>query len=152
MTTVAAEHQGLGVSHYAWSSSPLRRYADLVNQWQLLACLRGEPPPFGRNSAELLGVVRDFEVTYAALDEFQRQMEHYWCLRWLLQEGVRVSAAQVVRENVVKFAHIPLYVRVPSLPDLPSGTPVEVEVAEVDLIDTHVRCVYKKPQEKREVA
>jgi exoribonuclease-2 len=152
MTTVAAEHQGLGVSHYAWSSSPLRRYADLVNQWQLLACLRGEPPPFGRKSAELLAVVRDFEVTYAALDEFQRQMEHYWCLRWLVQEGVTVSAAQVVRENVVKLAHIPLYVKVPSLPDLPPGTPVEVEVAEVDLIDTYVRCVYKKPQEKREVA
>jgi len=153
MTTIAAEHQGLGVSHYAWSSSPLRRYVDLVNQWQLLACLRGEAPPFGRKSAELLAVVRDFEVTYAALDEFQRQMEHYWCLRWLVQEGVTVSAAEVVRENVVKLAHIPLYVRVPSLPpDLPPGTPVEVEVAEVDLIDTHVRCVYKKPQEKREVA
>jgi exoribonuclease-2 len=152
MTTVAAEHQGLGVSHYAWSSSPLRRYADLVNQWQLLACLRGEPPPFGRKSAELLAVVRDFEVTYAGLDEFQRQMEHYWCLRWLVQEGVTVSPAQVVRENVVKLAHIPLYVKVPSLPDLPPGTPVEVEVAEVDLIDTYVRCVYKKPQEKREVA
>jgi exoribonuclease-2 len=152
MTTVAAEHQGLGVSHYAWSSSPLRRYVDLVNQWQLLACLRGDPPPFGRKSAELLAVVRDFEVTYAALDEFQRQMEHYWCLRWLVQEGVTMSAAEVVRENVVKLARIPLYVRVPSLPDLPPGTSVEVEVAEVDLIDTHVRCVYKKPQEKREVA
>jgi exoribonuclease-2 len=152
MTTVAAEHQGLGVSHYAWSSSPLRRYVDLVNQWQLLACLRGEPAPFGRKSAELLAVVRDFEVTYAALDEFQRQMEHYWCLRWLLQEGVTVSAAEVVRENLVKLARIPLYVRVPSLPDLPAGTPVEVEVADVDLIDTHVRCVYKRLQEKREVA
>jgi exoribonuclease-2 len=152
MTTVASEHQGLGVSHYAWSSSPLRRYVDLVNQWQLLACLRGEPPPFGRKSAELLAVVRDFEVTYAALDDFQRQMEHYWCLRWLLQEGLTVSDAEVVRENVVKLARIPLYVRVPSLPDLPPGTPVEVEVAEVDLIDTQVRCVYKKRQENREVA
>ncbi len=152
MTTVAAEHQGLGVSHYAWSSSPLRRYVDLVNQWQLLACLRGEPPPFGRKSADLLAVVRDFEVTYAALDEFQRQMEHYWCLRWLIQEGVSISGAEVIRENLVKLAHIPLYARVPSLPELPPGTPVEVEVVDVDLIDTHVRCVYKKPQEKREVA
>lgn len=143
MTTVAAEHQGLGVSHYAWSSSPLRRYVDLVNQWQLLACLRGEPPPFGRKSADLLAVVRDFEVTYAALDEFQRQMEHYWCLRWLLQEGVETSAAVVVRENLVKLAHLPLFVRVPSLPELSPGTTVEVEVAQVDLVDTHVRCVYK---------
>lgn len=157
MTTVAAEHQGLGVSHYAWSSSPLRRYVDLVNQWQLLACLRGEPPPFGRKSADLLAVVSDFEATYAALDEFQRQMEHYWCLRWLLQEGVAVSAAEVVRENLVKLARLPLYVRVPSLPDLSPGTTVEVEIAQVDLVDTHVRCVYKglknneKPPEKQDI-
>jgi exoribonuclease-2 len=152
MTTVAAEHQGLGVSHYAWSSSPLRRYVDLVNQWQLVAVLRDAIPPFGQRSETLLGAMRDFEATYAAYDEFQRQMEHYWCLRWLVQEGTEVASAEVVRENLVRIAGAPLYVRVPSLPDLPPGTPVEVEVAAVDLIDTHLRCVYKKPQVKREVA
>jgi len=152
MTTVAAEHQGLGVSHYAWSSSPLRRYVDLVNQWQLVAVLREAPPPFPPRSEALLGAMRDFEATYAAYDEFQRQMEYYWCLRWLVQEGTKVASAEVVRENLVRIAGAPLYVRVPSLPELPPGTPVEVEVVAVDLIDTHLRCVYKKPQEKREVA
>ncbi len=152
MTTVAAEHQGLGVSHYAWSSSPLRRYVDLVNQWQLVAVLRNAPPPFASRAEALLGAMRDFEATYAAYDEFQRRMEHYWCLRWLVQEGIKVASAEVVRDNLVRIAGVPLHVRVPSLPDLPPGTPVEVEVAQVDLIDTHLRCVYKKPQEKREVA
>ncbi len=152
MTTVAAEHQGLGVSHYAWSSSPLRRYVDLLNQWQLVAALRDATPPFAPGSEALLGAMRDFEVTYAAYDEFQRQMEYYWCLRWLVQEGTEVASAEVVRENLVRIAGAPLYVRVPSLPDLPPGTQVEVEVAAVDLIDTHLRCVYKKPQAKREVA
>jgi exoribonuclease-2 len=152
MTTVAAEHQGLGVSHYAWSSSPLRRYVDLVNQWQLVAVLRDAPPPFPPRSEALLAAMRDFEATYAAYDEFQRQMEYYWCLRWLVQEGTEVASAEVVRENLVRIVGAPLYVRVPSLPDLPPGTPVEVEVAGVDLIDTHLRCVYKKPQVKREVA
>jgi exoribonuclease II len=152
MTTVAAEHQGLGVSHYAWSSSPLRRYVDLVNQWQLVAVLGDASPPFAPRSEALLGAMRDFEATYAAYDEFQRQMEYYWCLRWLVQEGTEVASAEVVRENLVRIAGAPLYVRVPSLPDLPAGTPVEVEVAAVDLIDTHLRCVYKKPQVKREVA
>ena len=28
-------HEGLGVACYAWMTSPLRRYVDLVNQWQL---------------------------------------------------------------------------------------------------------------------
>jgi exoribonuclease-2 len=48
-----------------------------------------------------------------------------------------------VRENLVKLAHLPLFVRVPSLPELSPGTTVEVEIAQVDLVDTHVRCVYK---------
>ena len=33
-------HEGIGVEHYAWCTSPLRRYVDLVNQRQLLACVR----------------------------------------------------------------------------------------------------------------
>ena len=37
MSTRPGEHQGLGVAHYLWASSPLRRYSDLVNQRQLLA-------------------------------------------------------------------------------------------------------------------
>jgi exoribonuclease-2 len=146
MTTAAAEHQGLGVSHYAWATSPLRRYVDLVNQWQLVAALRGEPPRFPAGSERLLAALRDFELTYAAYDAFQRHMEHYWCLRWLLQEGVRLAEAVVVRENLVKFARLPLYVRVPSLPELAPGTAVTLEVADVDLIDTQVRCVYKRPE------
>ncbi|MCG6875430.1 MAG: RNB domain-containing ribonuclease [Betaproteobacteria bacterium] len=148
MTTAAAEHQGLGVSHYAWSTSPLRRYVDLVNQWQLLAVLRGGSPPFAANSETLLAALRDFEVTYAAYDEFQRQMEHYWCLRWLLQEKVSLARTVVVRDNLVKFADLPLFLRVPSLPDLEPGVEAVVEVAEVDLIDTQVRCVYKKAQQQ----
>ena len=39
-----AAHEWLGVSHYAWSSSPLRRFSDLANQRQLVAALRHEPP------------------------------------------------------------------------------------------------------------
>ena len=35
-------HEWLGVSHYAWSSSPLRRFSDLANQRQLVAALRHE--------------------------------------------------------------------------------------------------------------
>jgi len=148
MTTAAAEHQGLGVSHYAWSTSPLRRYVDLVNQWQLLAVLQGGAPPFAAGSEALLAALRDFEVTYAAYDEFQRHMEHYWCLRWLLQEKVRLARTVVVRDNLVRFADLPLFLRVPSLPDLAPGDEAILEVEEVDLIDTQVRCVYKKAQQQ----
>jgi len=145
MTTVASPHQGLGVSHYIWASSPLRRYIDLLNQWQLLACLSGVAPPFGKNSADLLAAMREFELTYAAYDQFQAKMEHYWCLRWLLQERVTLSRAQVLRDNLVKFEGIPLYVRVPSLPDLDVGSRVLLEIEGIDLIDNSVKARYKGP-------
>ena len=144
MTTIASPHEGLGVTHYAWSSSPLRRYVDLINQWQLLAVVRGTTPPFTRRSEELIAALRDFELTYAAYDSFQRHMEQYWCLRWLLQEEVKVARAEGLRENLVRFADVPLYTRVPSLPELPPGTAVMLEIEDVDLIDMQVRCLYKK--------
>ena len=143
MTTVASPHQGLGVSHYIWASSPLRRYIDLLNQWQLLACLAGTAPHFGKNSADLQAAMREFELTYAAYDQFQSKMEHYWCLRWLLQEQVTLARAQVLRDKLVKFEGIPLYVRVASLPELEVGSRVLLEIEGVDLIDNSVSARYK---------
>ncbi len=144
MTTSAMAHAGLGISHYAWTSSPLRRYVDLVNQWQLLALLDGQAPPFSRNADIVLAAVHDFETRYASYDEFQRRMEHYWCLRWLLQEAIDIAGAEVVRENLVKFDGLPLYAKVPSLPELAPGTGVEIAVTEIDLIEVDLKCVFRR--------
>ena len=144
MTSVPSPHQGLGVSHYIWASSPLRRYVDLLNQWQLIACLSGTAPPFAKNSADLLAAMREFELAHAAYDQFQNKMEHYWCLRWLLQEQVTLAKAQVLREDLVKFEGIPLYVRVPSLPDLEVGSRVLLQIEGIDLIDNEVKARYKE--------
>lgn len=139
MTTVAAPHEGLGVDCYAWSSSPLRRYVDLVNQWQLIAWLTGGEPPFAAHSAELMAALRDFELTYAAYAEFQRGMERYWCLRWLLQEGINRADASVLRENLVRVDGLPLVLRVPSLPAQERGVRVRLEIERIDLLEAEIR-------------
>ena len=131
-------HEGLGVAAYAWMSSPLRRYVDLVNQWQLLAALAGSRPPFARNSDALLSALRAFELTHARYDEHQRGMETYWSLRWLLQEGVREVSALVLRENLVRVEGLPLVVRVGSLPECPTGTRVRIEIESIDLLERAV--------------
>src|SRR5512134_3366158 len=114
-------HDGLGVACYAWMTSPLRRYVDLVNQWQLIAAVSSRRAPYARNSEGLLGALRAFEVVYARYDEHQRAMEDYWCLRWLQQESVTAIEALVLRENVVRFEGLPLTARVPSLPAFDPG-------------------------------
>jgi exoribonuclease-2 len=139
MSTVAAAHEGLGVDCYAWSSSPLRRYCDLLNQWQLIALLQGEPPPFPPKSADLLAAMRDFELSYAAYAEFQRGMERYWCLRWLQQQGAATVSAQVLREALARLDTIPLVARVPSLPELPRGAHVRLSIEGIDLLEAELR-------------
>ncbi len=135
MSTVAAPHQGLGVAHYMWSSSPLRRYIDLVNQRQIIRLLAQEPPVYAKNDTLLFTILRDFDAAYTAYNDFQRQMERYWCLRWLQQEKVERIEAMVIRENLVKLSAIPLTGRIASLPELPPNTMVELELGEIDLLD-----------------
>jgi exoribonuclease-2 len=134
MSTRPGEHQGLGLTHYLWASSPLRRYSDLVNQRQLLAVLADETPPYGDNDADLFAALADFEATYSHYAEFQDRMEHYWCLRWLLQAGVTETTARVIRENLVRFEQLPLLMRVADLPPQPADTVVRIAVGRIDLL------------------
>jgi exoribonuclease-2 len=139
MSTVAAPHQGLGVAQYMWSSSPLRRYVDMVNQRQIIAMLRDEEPAYPRNDPALYATMRDFDTMYTVYGEFQKGMERYWCLRWLLQEKAEQVEAVVLRENLVKLTGIPLVFRVPSLPELPANTRVQLAVGEIDLLDLDIQ-------------
>ena len=144
MSTLPAPHQGLGVTQYIWASSPLRRYADLVNQRQLLAMYRHEPPPYPPKDERLLVILRDFEMAYEAYAEFQRNMERYWCLRWLIQEGSATVEAEVLREELVRIDRIPLVVRVPSMPPLAAGKRVELAVSDIDLLELTLHCEFKR--------
>ena len=137
-------HEGLGVRCYAWMSSPLRRYVDLANQWQLVAALRGRRPPFGRTSEALLAAMRAFEITYAGYDEHQRGMETYWSLRWLMQEKVQELEAAVVRENVVRVEGLPLVFRVSSLPETVPNARVRLAIKSIDLIERAIECTFRE--------
>ncbi len=142
MTTVAAPHEGLGVDCYTWASSPLRRHVDLINQWQLIAWLREETPPYTAKSAEFLSALRDFELTYAAYAEFQRGMERYWCLRWLQQEHISITTARVLCEELVRLEAVPLVIRMPGLPTLDYGARINLCIEQIDLFEIEARARY----------
>ncbi|MDR2689903.1 MAG: RNB domain-containing ribonuclease [Azoarcus sp.] len=142
MSTVAAPHEGLGVDCYAWSSSPLRRYIDLANQWQLIAVLTGTEPAFAPQSVDLMSALRDFELVYAEYNEFQRHMERYWCVRWLRQNRPETVEAIVLRDNLVRLVAIPLVFKVHALPPQLPGSRVSLAIGRSDLIDIEVDARY----------
>jgi exoribonuclease-2 len=140
-------HEGLGVAAYAWMSSPLRRYVDLVNQWQLAAALAGRRPPFARNSEALLTALRAFELTATRYDEHQRAMEAYWSLRWIQQEGLRTLQGIVLRDNLARVEGLPLVVRVSGAPSLEPGAIVRLDVGAIDLLERSITGVYRAADE-----
>jgi len=140
MEVIAAEHEWLGVSHYAWASSPLRRFCDLANQRQLAAMLRSAEPAYTRD--ELTAAARDFEAAYEAYADHQRALERFWCLRYLQQEGIAEAGASIVRDDLVRIDGLPLVVRAVGLPTAPPGERVRVAFGEIDLWEAHVLARY----------
>jgi exoribonuclease II len=141
MEVEPAAHEWLGVSHYAWSSSPLRRYADLANQRQLVALLASHAPAYSRD--ELVQAARDFETAYDAYAEHQRLLERYWTLRYIQQEGIESAEAAVIRDELVRIDGLPLVCRTIGLPaGTAPGERVRVLFGEADLWEASILCRY----------
>jgi len=143
MLTHAAPHQGLGVDQYAWSTSPLRRYTDLVNQWQILACIEHGvtaplAAPFKPRDADLFAIVSAFDAAYGAYAAFQSEMERYWCLRWLEQQQARQVDAVVLKEEILRLTDIPLVIKLPGMPPLARGSQVRLDLLRWDEVDLGV--------------
>lgn len=132
MTVKAEPHQGLGVAQYAWSTSPLRRAVDLINQRQIISVIQNTEPAYPKNSEALTTAMRDFDLTYNAYNEFQTRMERYWCLQYLIQEGMTEVSATIWRENLVRLDGVPYMTKVHSLPELAAGTHVQLEIKRID--------------------
>jgi exoribonuclease-2 len=140
MQTTPGPHEGLGLDYYAWCTSPLRRYSDLVNQWQLIALSRHGVTakmvaPFPPRDAALMGIAADFEGCYSAYGEFQDRLEKYWCLRWIAQdEAPKQVFVRHLKEGMSRVEPIPLHLPVPELATHPRMTRAEVSIADVDLL------------------
>jgi len=139
MGTRPAPHAGMGVAQYTWASSPLRRYVDLVNQWQIIACARhgrtaALAAPFKPKDAALFSIISGFDAAYAGYNEFQNTVERYWTLRWLEQNGVGALDAAVMRDGLVRAETLPLVFRASGTETLPRGTRVRVRLTGHDLL------------------
>jgi exoribonuclease-2 len=137
MGTKAAPHAGIGVKCYAWSTSPLRRYTDLVNQWQIVAAARhgrtaALAAPFKPKDAELFSIISGFDAAYAAYNAYQAGMERFWTLRYVRQHGLETLDGTVFREGLVRADDLPLVLPALGSDNLPRGSRVRVKLGAID--------------------
>ncbi|MEZ5727907.1 MAG: RNB domain-containing ribonuclease [Burkholderiaceae bacterium] len=138
MSTKPLAHDGIGVAQYMWSTSPLRRYVDLVNQRQLIALVEQTRPPYEGNDAELFSLLSAFDAKSTAYQSFQQRMERYWCLRWIEINGRQRLPAVTIRDDLVRLADAPLYFRMAGVPALAPGRRIVIELIGWDLVDLSV--------------
>jgi exoribonuclease-2 len=143
MGTKAAPHAGIGVKCYAWSTSPLRRYTDLVNQWQIIAAARhgrtaALAAPFKPKDADLFSIISSFDGASTAYNGYQAGMERFWTLRYLHQHDVKELVGTVFREGLVRADDLPLVLPVLGAEGLPRGSQVRVRLGATDEISLEV--------------
>ena len=139
MGTKPLPHAGLGVKSYAWSTSPLRRYTDLVNQWQIIACVKhgrtaALVAPFKPKDAELFSIISGFDAAYSAYNAFQSGIERYWTLKYLQQNGISEITATAFKDHLVRADNLPLVLPASGALGLPRGARIRVKLGEIDEI------------------
>ncbi|OWQ87698.1 ribonuclease II [Roseateles aquatilis] len=148
MGTRPAPHAGMGVSQYTWATSPLRRYVDLVNQWQIIACARhgrtaALVAPFKPKDAQLFSIISGFDAAYSAYNGFQSGIERYWTLRYVQQQGITELTAAVLKDGLVRADELPLVFRALGCENLPRNSHVKVRITGLDelTLDVHATLV-----------
>jgi exoribonuclease II len=143
MGTKALPHAGIGVPSYAWSTSPLRRYTDMVNQWQIISCIKHGrtallAAPFKPKDADLFSIISNFENTYSAYNQYQNGMERYWTLKYLQQNNITELSATLFKENMVRADELPLVIPVLGANNLERNTNVTIKLGAINLMTLDV--------------
>lgn len=146
MSTKSEPHIGMGVQHYGWFTSPLRRAADYINQKQLISLIDDTAEPLYQNSdAELFAALRDFDAAYTAYADFQRQMEAYWSLVYLQQQGTSELTATILKEDLVRIEGLPLVTRATGIPfDALPKSQALFKITELDAEKQFIALNYQK--------
>jgi exoribonuclease-2 len=136
-------HSSLALDAYLQATSPIRRYADLLNQRQLHAALAGKPPPY--SSTQLLKVLESIEGPLADAQAVSKETRRFWALRYMRSVGAarRTIGATVLRTDLktplveVDEIFTPFLARIP-FPVVPGDT-VRLRIIAVDPRFDHIR-------------
>lgn len=125
-------HAGAGLQCYAQLSSPIRRYADLVLQRQLVSALADGSAPYDADG--ILALLANTENAEAEAKELERRARRYWTLRYLERHALGTELAATVTRDGVSAELDDYGVRgaLRGASNISSQTPIRVRIARVD--------------------
>lgn len=95
MSVTPLRHAGLGLDTYTQVTSPIRRYTDLLNHFQIKAHLRGDPLPF--SAQQLQETMQSVTEAAKAATMVERETNRFWGLEYLRRHPEQVWQALVLR-------------------------------------------------------
>ena len=131
----------------AWRTSPLRRYTDLVNQWQIIAAARhgktaALAAPFKPKDADLFSILSGFDAAYSTYNGYQAAMERFWTLKYLEQEGISEIEATLIKDMpngaLARADTLPLVFGLTGTQGLARGARVRARLTDIDEISLDV--------------
>lgn len=139
-------HAGIGLDYYAQFSSPIRRYADLVLQRQLIAAL-SRPQSSAYSQEELLAVLAGAENAEAEGRELERRAKRYWILRYLERLAAETELAALAMREGASAELLDFGVRgtLHGAPALPNAAPIVVQIGRVDALRGWLTLDYVRP-------
>lgn len=138
MTLTPKGHAGLNVDYYTWSTSPLRRAADYINQKQIISLLKGSKDFYTAVHPTLLEVVENFDSKYAKYIAFQDKMELYWSLKYLIQENITELSATIIYKTKAQLEGVPIQIDTLGLiQPKPVGSHLKVKIFNINLLTLH---------------
>jgi exoribonuclease-2 len=132
----AEPHAGLGLEGYSRSTSPLRRYLDLLVHQQLRLHLRGADPLTEQQIGERIAVA---EMASRKVRRGERLSNNHWKMVFLKQNKGWTGPATVVesadKRATVIIPELALETKIRLNPDVSLNSELQLAVREVDLPD-----------------
>ncbi|MBN1483876.1 MAG: RNB domain-containing ribonuclease [Chloroflexia bacterium] len=139
-STMPLSHAGLGIPYYAQTTSPLRRYLDLVVHQQLRAYLRGQPLLREHQVLERIGAAM---AVNSSVRQAERLSCRHWTLVYLMQhpdwQGEGVLVEKYGRRTTLLIPDLDLETRMQLPGDWPLNSTVPLVLRGVNLpeLDAH---------------
>jgi len=132
-------HFGLGLERYARSTSPLRRYADLLVHQQLRAFVTGREP---MNRELLAEHIAGLDMLGGRVRRAERQSNLHWKLVHLSRHpewrGEAIVASLEERKAVLVIPELAMEVKVRLHESFALDEPVQLQVREIDIASQNV--------------